>query len=242
MAGKQNPRAGGRYGNPLSAVGFDRASVIPRVLHDGRWLRYRLPKGPQSFDHTWNTEWMRVREVQIERYLMDAFGTFFELPPLVYGGHVAGIRPIATHLRICPDMVSWRGLLVLAGDQTDNAVGQPQSGFWFGHLDELWSWGKPAGQGSVWWHDTVSPGQCSAPFLMNGYDQKCVHVVNGGEASAQVVLEVDVLGNGEWHELHHLAVSGGGYAHFELPQGYGAQWARARAQQAATLTVTFTYS
>ena len=75
---------------------------------------------------------MRIREAQTERYLMDAFGIFYDLPPLVYGGQVWGIRPIANHLRICPDFVYLRGLLVLAGDQTDNAVGQPQSGFWFG--------------------------------------------------------------------------------------------------------------
>jgi hypothetical protein len=74
VAGKQNPRAGGRYGNTLYAVGWDRTSVILRVLHDGKWTRYRLPQGSHSWDHTWNTEWMRIREVQTERYLMDACG------------------------------------------------------------------------------------------------------------------------------------------------------------------------
>jgi hypothetical protein len=66
---------------------------------------------------------------------------------MVYGGRVWGVRPVASHLRIVPDFCYWRGLLVLAGDQADNASGQPQSGLWFGGVDDLWTWGKPAGWG-----------------------------------------------------------------------------------------------
>jgi hypothetical protein len=117
--------------------------VILRVLHKGEWSRYRLPKASKSFDHEWNTEWMRIREAQTERYLMDAHGMFYELPPLVYGGKVRGIRPIAHHLRIVPDFCHWRGLFVMASDQTDRAVGKPQSGLWFGSIDDLWKMGKP---------------------------------------------------------------------------------------------------
>src|SRR5262249_51516882 len=36
VSGKQNPRVGGHYGNTLYAVGWDRSSVILRVLHGGR--------------------------------------------------------------------------------------------------------------------------------------------------------------------------------------------------------------
>jgi hypothetical protein len=242
VAGKHNQVAGGRYGNTLYALGWDRASVILRVLHLGTWTRYRLPKGSQSFDHTWNTEWMRIREVQTERYLMDAFGTFFDLPPMVYGGTVAGIRPIATHLRICPDFLSWRGMLVLAGDQTDNAVGQPQSGLWFGHLDELWQWGKPQGWGSVWWDEEVAAGVVSDPFLMTGYEHKVVHVVNATAAATNVVVEVDVLGNGTWHPYTELTVGGNGYAHHVFPTGFSAHWVRVRACSGARLSVTFHYT
>ena len=53
VSGKQNPRVGARYGNTLFAIGWDRSSVILRVLHGGEWLRYRLPRGSHSFDHTW---------------------------------------------------------------------------------------------------------------------------------------------------------------------------------------------
>ena len=85
ISGKQNPQAGQYFGNTLFATGWNKSSVILRVLHDGRW----------------------------SRYLMDVHGMFYELPALVYDDKIWGIRPICTHLRIIPDFVFWRGLFVL---------------------------------------------------------------------------------------------------------------------------------
>ena len=131
---------------------------------------------------------------------MDAFGLFYDLPALVYGGEVWGIRPIASHLRICPDMVYWRGMLVLGGDQTDNAVGQPQSGLWFGSIDDLASFGKPTGWGGVWRRDDIAAGAISDPFLMTGFDKKCLHLIRHDDAAHDVTftIEVDPLGDGAW--------------------------------------------
>ena len=44
-------------------------------------------------------------------------GTFYMLPRTNSGG-VAGMKPICTHGKRISDFCSWRGLLVLAGDQT----------------------------------------------------------------------------------------------------------------------------
>jgi hypothetical protein len=242
VSGKQNPRVGQWYGNTLYALGWDNRSVILRVLHDGRWTRYRLPQGSHSWDHTWNTEWMRIREAQTERYLMDAFGIFYELPPLVYGGSVWGIRPIATHLRIVPDFCFWRGLFVMAGDQADNATGQPQSGLWFGNVDDLWSFGKPAGWGSVWRTTPVTAGEASDPFLMTGFDQKVLHLAVEGPGAAEVAIEVDVLGDGTWHRYEKVRVGSSGYAHHVFPVGFSAHWVRVRSLQPATVSATFFYN
>ncbi len=248
VAGKQNAGPGAYYGNTLYAVGWDRASVILRVLHGGEWRRMRLPFGSASWSHTWNTEWMRIREVQTERYLMDAFGLFYDLPALVYGGQLQPIRPIATHLRICPDFVHWRGALVLAGDQTDNAVGQPQSGLWFGSIDELAAWGKPSGWGAVWRHDEVRAGEPSDPFLMTGFDRKSLHLLreDEGDAPIEVVVEVDFLGDGTWAEyatfrLDPKGSAANSYLHHEFPDAFGAHWVRTRATRDARLTAQFHY-
>lgn len=241
VSGKQNPRAGERYGNTLWALGSDPLSVVLRVLHDGRWTRYRLPRGSHAFDHTWNTEWMRIREVQTERYLMDAFGLFYELPPMVYGGHVFGIRPVATHLRIVPDFCFWRGLFVLAGDQADNASGQPQSGLWFGSIDELWSFGKPAGWGGVWRRSEVAAGEVSDPFLMTGFDGKTLHLANEGEQAIGVEVEVDPIGDGVFRTLTAIEVAPGAYRAHVFPQGFSAHWLRLRARDAGRVTAELHY-
>ncbi len=242
VSGKQNPVAGGRYGNTLFAVGWDRASVILRVLHDGKWSRYRLPQGSHSWDHTWNTEWMRIREAQTERYLMDAFGIFYELPPMVYGGKVWGLRPIANHLRIVPDFCYWRGLFVMAGDQTDNAVGQPQSGLWFGQIDDLWKFGKPSGWGGPWYQDEVKAGTVSDPYLMTGFDKKVLHLAHDSNSEVKFKVEVDFLGNGDWRTYETFKVPAHGYVHHEFPAAFSAHWVRVTVSKDAKVSVYFIYS
>ncbi len=242
VSGKQNPGPGGRYGNTLFATGWTKSSVVLRVLHGGEWTRYLLPKSSHSFDHTWNTEWMRIREAQTERYLMDVHGMFYELPPLVYGGRLWGVRPISTHLRIVPDFCYWRGLFVMAGDQTDNAVGQPQSGLWFGNIDSLWNMGKPKGWGGPWWKTEVETGAQSDPFLMTGFDKKVLHLTQQSEGAAMFTVEVDFLGDGSWHDYASFELRPGQYLHHEFPDGFSAHWVRLRAHSACTATAYFHYT
>ncbi len=242
VSGKQNPGPGKRYGNTLYATGWNKSSAILRVLHNGEWSRYLLPKASHAFDHTWNTEWMRIREAQTERYLMDLHGMFYELPALVYEGRVWGVRPIATHLRIVPDFCHWRGLLVMASDQTDNAVGQPQSGLWFGNIDDLWSMGTPKGWGGPWWDTPVTPDEPSDPFLMTGFDKKGVHITHDSEEKVGFTLEVDFLGNGTWRHYHSWELSARRYIHHEFPDGFSAHWVRARVNRPCTATVYFFYN
>jgi len=242
VSGKQNPSAGSRYGNTLYATGWNKSSAILRVLHDGKWTRYLLPKSSQAFDHTWNTEWMRIREAQTERYLMDLHGLFYELPPLVYGGRVWGIRPICAHLRIVPDFCHWRGLFVLASDQTDNAVGQPQSGLWFGNIDDLWSMGKPAGWGGPWWGTEVQADTPSDPYLMTGFDKKVLHIVHKADEPVTFTVEVDFLGDSTWVVYADEVVPAGGYAHYEFPDGFSAHWVRLRCNKPCVATAHFVYT
>ena len=242
VSGKQNPGPGKRYGNTLFATGWDRASVILRVLHDGQWTRYLLPKASQSFDHTWNTEWMRIREAQTERYLMDVHGMFYELPPMVYAGAIWGIRPISTHLRIVPDFCYWRGLFVMAGDQTDNAVGQPQSGLWFGNIDDLWQMGKPKGWGGPWWEQQLRAGTVSDPFLMTGFDKKVLHLAHDSKEPVNFRIEVDFLGYGAWKWYDTFEVPAEGYQHHEFPDGYSAHWVRIKVDKDCKATAYFMYN
>ena len=242
VSGNQRSAANDYFGAPIFALGWDRASVILRVLHKGEWSRYRLPFGSQSWSHTWNTEWMRIRFAQTERHLMDAFGLFYDLPNLVNAGKIFGIQPISRHLRVTPDFVHYNGYFVMAGDQTDHTVGQPQSGLWWGSIDDLWSFGKPQGWGSVWYQETVKKGEASDSFLMTGFDKKSVSLISEPGQRVKVDLEVDVLGNGSWRKVITLESTKSGFATFQFPTGFAAHWVRAVAQSSASkLSVSFAY-
>jgi len=166
------------------AIGWDRASVLLNVLAKGRWTRYRLPRASHTFDQAWYTEWPRIREVETERFIIDMHGLFYDAPRLAYGGRYWGLKPISQHLRMVPDFCTWRGMLVMAGDQgtavtgNDHMMGEPQSNLWFGKTDDLWAFGKPAGWGGPWQDTPVKAGQVSDPFLMTGFEHKCLHLAH----------------------------------------------------------------
>lgn len=59
----------------LAAVGWDKRSAILKVFDGGDsgeptqqsgWQTYRLPKASHAYDHLWQTEWPRIREVETE--------------------------------------------------------------------------------------------------------------------------------------------------------------------------------
>ncbi|MCC6698536.1 MAG: hypothetical protein IT365_23135, partial [Candidatus Hydrogenedentes bacterium] len=230
-------------GDVVYATGWTKSSVVLRVLVNGQWRRYLLPKSSQTWDHAWNTEWMRIRHAQTERLLMDVHGTFFELPPFAYGGNVWGIRPICTHLRVIPDFCSWRGFLVLASDQIDHDQGQPQSGLWFGAIDDLWRMGKPTGWGGPWWDTPVEAGAVSDPYLMTGYDKKVLHLTHDSKKSVGFEVEVDFLGDGHWVPYTRIEVGPrDAYSHHEFPDGYSAHWVRIKIDTACKATAYLVYN
>ncbi|HEY3557580.1 MAG TPA: hypothetical protein VGL05_08960 [Kribbella sp.] len=236
-------------GPGLYAVGQDRASALLHVfLPDTGWKVYRLPKSTHTQDHAFTTEWPRIREVESERLLMDASGMFYELPSLTYANAVWGIRPIASHLRIVGDFCSWNGMLVLAGDQTtpigdsNPVAGQPQANLWFGKTDDLWSWGKPQGWGGPWWESPVRAEVPSDPYLMTGFEHKCLHLTHDADTAVDFHLEVDFLGTGSFHRYRTITVGPAGYEAFTFPSGFSAHWVRLVPSTTCTATAQLTYT
>ena len=86
-------------GHTIYATGWTKSSVVLRVFAQGKWSRYLLPKASHSWDHAWNTEWMRIRHAVTERLLMDVHGMFYEL--------VAAARIMVTLL--APDTFTYAG-------------------------------------------------------------------------------------------------------------------------------------
>lgn len=230
--------------NVVFCTGWDESSVLFWALIKGQWKRYRLPKSGMVHNQAWQTEWMRIREVETEHYLMDIHGMFYELNPMPWEDAIWGVKPICSHLRIIPDFTAFRGLLALGGNTTspnnDNNmyVGQPQSGVWFGKTDDLWQWGKPTGWGGPWRRKEVKAGEASEPFLMTGFEHKMVHLKTS--KAANILIEIDFLGNGSWERYERLAVNG--YARHVFPTGFSAHWVRVTADTACNASAEFMYT
>lgn len=131
----------------------------------------------------------------------------------------------------------------MASDQIDHDEGQPQSGLWFGNIDDLWSMGKPAGWGGPWWDTPVKAGTVSDPFLMTGFDKKVVHLAHDSDRIINFKIEVDFLGNGSWKVYHTIPVSSSaGYKHHEFEDGFSAHWVRLSVDHDCIATAYFMYN
>lgn len=233
-------------GNVLFASGWDESSVLFWALVKGQWQRYRLPKATHAMSHAWQTEWMRIREVETEHYLMDIQGMFYELQPIAFQDRIWGLKPICQHLRIIPDYCAFRGLLALGGNQTtpngDNnpVVGQPQSGLWFGKTDDLWSWGKPQGWGGPWRREAVKKDIPSDPFLFTGFRQQVLHLTS--DRAGVFEIQVDFLGDGSWNSYQKIKLPTAGYVPVTFPAGFSAHWVRLLPEQDCTATAEFMFT
>ncbi len=224
----------GPYGKTLFASGWDRASAILKVYTQGndQWNTYRLPKASHCWDHKWQTEWPRIRSVEHERLLMDHHGMWYELSPWAYGNAVWGIRPISTHLWVHADFCTWKGMLIVGADNASIESGgnvlcaEPQSGLWFGRTDDLWKLGKPKGWGGPWWETPVSAGIPSDPYLMTGFEHKCLHLSHKGDSTVTFTIELDPCGNGAWHTWQAEDVAPHEGKTIVFPTGLSAHWLR----------------
>lgn len=233
---------------PRDAVVLDAASVL---YTDEAGQRFRLPKaradwslaGPHGPERT-------CREVCTERDLLNAAGTFFELPAENAGG-IAKLRPIATHGRRIHDYATWRGLLVLSGvdagagptanrhliRSTDGAAA-----VWVGTVDDLWTFGKPVGVGGPWKDTAVAAGVPSDPYLFTGYDKKSLALSHTSAAPVRLTVEVDLTGTGRWVTYAAYDVAPGRTVDHTFPAGYQAYWLRVTASAATTATAWLTYN
>jgi hypothetical protein len=170
---------------PLWAIGWDRKSVILKLLDGGRWYTFRMPKASHAFDpkHGWYTEWPRIRRIAEGKLMMDMHGMFYDFPKGFSAASTGGITPIASHLRYIPDFCEWNGRLVLAADDTsiiqNPMAGKSQSNLWFGQVADVKNFGPSSGWGGVWMGDAVKADAPSTPFLIGGFGKRAVHLSVG---------------------------------------------------------------
>jgi hypothetical protein len=105
---------------------MDRASAILKVyLPSTGWKTYRLPKATHTQDHAYTTEWPRIREVESERWLMNASGHV-----LRDGLHDVCGQCLGNTARLFPSPDHRRLLLMERitrhGRRSDHTIGRPK--------------------------------------------------------------------------------------------------------------------
>ncbi len=234
VTGPRGIAGGGDGSDPIWAIGWDRRSLRLKLLEDGEWHTYLLPKAAWCNDarHGWYTEWPRIREITEGRWMMDMHGMFFDFPKTFSSNNSAGIKPIGSHLRYIPDFCAWNGALVLATDETsiqgNKLAGQPQSNLWFGRYEDLKSWGPANGYGGPWIEDEVTANTPSDPYLVAGFSRRVLHLATDHAKADPVVftLQIDVEGDGHWVDHSTVEVPAQGYVCHLLPGNFKGVWLR----------------
>jgi hypothetical protein len=231
---------------PQGIVTADAASVI----FEESGVRWRLPRSasPAHDGLLARGALRKVREVCTERDMLQAHGTFYELPALNAKGAIR-MRPIATSDAAVHDYCSYRGLLVLSGvspetGKDDRHIIRSEDGraaVWVGAADDLWKLGKPRGHGGPWLNTAVQKGAPSDPYLMTGYDQKRLTLTNHGREPARVTVQLDVAGDGRFSAYRDFAVAPGESVEHPFPTWLNAYWVRMVSAQDATLSAQLTY-
>lgn len=244
---------GGIYGAsndaaPAWSIGWDKRSVILKLLDADKWYTYRLAKSTHAYDHWggWYTEWPRIREIGDNKMLMDMHGMFYNFPKTFSRANSAGISPISNHLRYVPDFCNWNGKLILATDETtileNPMAGRSQSNLWFGTADELKQWGATNGWGGPWLNDAVKAGQPSDAFLVNGFGKKVLHLSHNADEATTFTLEIDKAGNNKWQTYKKIIVPAKGYQYFIFPAGFLSNWIRIKSNKNCIASAFFHFT
>lgn len=244
---------GGIYGSPDDAapawsIGWDKRSVILKLLDAGTWYTYRLPKATHTYDSRggWYTEWPRIREIGNNKMLMDMHGMFYNFPKTFSRNNSSGLSPVSTHLRYIPDFTNWNGKLVIATDETsvlqNPYAGRAQSNLGFGTPDDLKQWGASIGWGGPWMKDAVKAGEASDAFLVNGFGKKVLHISHDAAEPVSFSIETDKAGNNKWEKYKTLEVPAHGYRYLIFPVDFKANWVRVTADKICTASAFFHFT
>ncbi len=229
---------------PKDLVKIEQNSIL--VVDDlGR--RWRFPKGDKKFDAPTKNGLTRLaREVVTERDLMNLHGTFYELPAENADGF-AKVRPIASHNLAVHDFASYRGLFVLSGIAAGAAgkhIIQSDDGkaaVWVGAIDDLWTLGKPVGNGGPWDNTSVQANEHSDPYLFGFYDKRSLSVSHNAGSDVAIAIQLDPSGTGDWVDYKTLDVKKGETLDFEFPKGLEARWIRFSTNKTCTVTTQLRY-
>ncbi len=230
---------------PKPRIHADKGSYL---IVDSKGRRWRLPFGSEAFTSLMENQSMRVvREVVTERDLLHLGGTFYELPAENADGY-AKLRPISSHNRYMNDFSSYRGMLLISGADPSAVDNQRffksddgKIAVWAGSIDDLWKFGKPEGKGSPWLTAQVSSGDVSDPYLIGGYDERKLTIINHHNQKMAISLEIDPTGNGEWFGAKKFDVAAQSTLSYIFPSSLQGKWLRFKSFSGGSITTKLEY-
>jgi hypothetical protein len=224
----------------------DDASVI---LHAKNY-NLRLPKGSSKHKSKFPSGTMRFkREVESERELANICGTFYELPLQEVGKEplYKMMRPVSTHNKQISDFNTWNGLFVMSGIKKNAKASEHiyksedgEIALWFGGIDDIWSFGKPVGEGGVWKNSAVKANKLSDLYLMTGYDKKSVQLESDIDTEISMYIHINPYLK-EPVLFKTFSVKAGEKLDYEFPEGFSAHWAQLKTNTDCKATAWFTY-
>lgn len=194
---------------PLWSIGWDAKSLILMLLDGGQWQTFRLPKVSHSYDgaHGWNTEWPRIREIGEDDLLMTMHGAFWRFPRTFSAANPHGIRARSAYLKVIGDFCRWGDRLVFGCDDSAkseflnkravkggiDSIGQSQSNLWFTRPETPDHLGPAPASGALWLHESVKAGEVSDPFLVAGWKQRSLWLIDhaSGESKRVEITSAD---------------------------------------------------
>jgi len=212
----------------ISGLGLriDDASIIYIDEQNKRW---RLPKSTSSNAHPTGSPRF-AREVATERDLLNAHGTFYELPARNAGG-IAKLRAVSTHDSLVHDFCSFRGMFIMSGVdlkevQNKHIINSDdgKTALWVGAIDDIWKLGKPRGNGGPWLNSSVKANTPSDPYIMTGFDEKSLTLST--TKPTKITAQVDLTGTGNWVNYKTFNLKPGQVTKHKFPIEFQAYWIR----------------
>ena len=247
---KDDPETAGfireKFAIPEKVLTVDEASVL---IVDDKGRRWRLPLGDAKFNNHLDNRSMRVcREVATERDLLNAHGTFYELPAENADGF-AKIRPIASHNLAIHDYASYRGMLVMTGLDAKTGVNKEhiirsadgKANIWAGTIDDLWQLGKPTGHGGPWNNTSIKKDESSDPYLIGFYDKKELTISHDATVPVVFKLEIEPIGHGPWMKYKEIVVPPGKKISYTFPDTFQSRWIRFSSNRDCKATAWLVY-
>jgi hypothetical protein len=111
---------------------------------------------------------------------------------------------------------------------------------WFGGIDDIWSFGKPVGEGGVWKNSAVKANALSDLYLMTGYDKKSLLLESDIDTEIALYIHINPYLK-EPVLFKTFSIKAGEKLDYEFPEGFSAHWAQLKTDKNCKATAWFTY-